>query len=378
MQILTCDSLAAVPSDAWNSLARSGDPFLSHEFLYGLEQHQCLAPQGWYPSHLVAREKNATVGALPLYVKDNSYGEFVFDWSWADAYERAGGRYYPKFVAAIPFTPVSGERVLLARQQDDPEDTATQLIRAAIALTEKSGASSLHCLFPSAEQAVRFAAAGMLLRKACQYHWFNRDYGCFDDFLGTLKSKRRKQIRRERRAVRESGVSIEILRGDEITMAHWQTFFHFYCSTFYRKWGEPRLTEAFFCSLTENPPGAAVLFLAKFDGDYVAGAFTMRGSDTLYGRHWGCSEHYKQLHFELCYYQVIEYCIHEKLRRVDAGAQGEHKIARGFEPVDTWSAHWIRDPNFRRGVDEFLRRETILVDEYMRTLETHTAYRREA
>ncbi len=375
MKLTAISSLSEVEPAAWNALNHDGDPFLSHEFLCGLELHDCLEPQGWYGSHILLHDDaDKLIGAMPLYLRTNSYGEFVFDWAWADAFERAGGRYYPKFVSAIPFTPASGKRLLVA----DPatlEIAAPALIGAAVEITGQNDASSLHILFPDPDQAIALHGHELLLRAGCQYHWFNRDYATFDDFLGALNSKRRKQIRRERRDAQQPGMEIEVLYGDTITPEHWAVFHKFYCSTFYRKWGEPRLTEPFFRYLSEALPDAPLLVLGRHEGEYVAGSFSMRGSDTLYGRHWGCSQHFKQLHFELCYYQTIEFCIEQGLTRFDAGAQGEHKIMRGFDPVKTWSAHWIADANFRRAIADFLARETHHIDQYIDDLSGHRAYK---
>jgi len=376
MKLFAIDSLADVGAAEWNRLNSAGDPFLSHEFLYGLELHDCLKPQGWYTSHLILRDTDGKLfAAMPLYLRTNSYGEFVFDWAWADAYERAGGSYYPKFVSAIPFTPATGSRLLVANP-GDLEVALPALTGAAIDLLAPNEASSLHFLFPDIEQAQQLKEQNLLIRAGCQYHWFNRGYTSFDDFLQALNSKRRKQIRRERRDANAPGMSIEVLYGDAISAEHWAVFHEFYCSTFYRKWGEPRFTESFFHYLSEAIPDAPLLVLGKHDGEYVAGSFSMRGSDTLYGRHWGCSQHFKQLHFELCYYQTIEFCIEQGLRRFDAGAQGEHKIMRGFDPVKTWSAHWISDPRFRDAIADFLERETQHIDHYVDELSGHRAYKK--
>ncbi|MFT4564043.1 MAG: putative N-acyltransferase [Gammaproteobacteria bacterium] len=370
-------SLADVDPAHWNRLNPSGDPFLTHEFLYGLELHNCLKPQGWYGSHLLLRAPDGNlVGAMPLYLRTNSYGEFVFDWAWADAYERAGGKYYPKLVSAVPFTPATGNR-LLAANAEDLAVALPVLMNVAIELLNEHQASSLHCLFPTLEQAEQFKEHELLVRTGCQYHWYNRDYTSFDDFLQALNSKRRKQIKRERRDANAPGIEIEVLHGGAITPEHWHVFHEFYCSTFYRKWGEPRLTESFFRYLSQALPDAPLLVLGKHEGEYVAGSFSMRGLDTLYGRHWGCSQHFKQLHFELCYYKTIEFCIEEKLARFDAGAQGEHKMTRGFEPVKTWSAHWIADPRFRDAIAEFLERESQHIDHYVDEISSHKAYKQE-
>ncbi|MCC7410730.1 MAG: N-acetyltransferase [Gammaproteobacteria bacterium] len=376
MDIRVTAALAGVAAADWNRLAGDAYPFLRHEFLGALEEFDCLAPQGWKPVHLLAYAGDRLAGALPLYLKSNSIGEFVFDWSWADAYERAGGRYYPKLVSAIPFVPATGPRLLVAPDAGDPGAVRDALVDAAVHLGEQMQLSSLHCLFPSEVDRVVLGRHGLLLRMGCQYHWHNEGYADFDDFLGALTSKRRKQIRRERREVSAAGIEFEILPGDAIDARQWRTFYEFYCSTFHRRWGEPRLTLAFFQALGRRLPAETLLFLARErGGDYVAGAFALRGADTLYGRHWGCSAQVPFLHFELCYYRTIEYCIEQGLARLDAGAQGEHKIARGFRPVRTWSAHWLRDDGFRSAVADFLDRETRMIDAYVADLDSHSPYR---
>ena len=376
LEIRTTSGLAAVDAAAWNQLGRGGDPFLRHEFLAGLENHGCLDGHGWDPIHLLASRSGQLVGALPLYLRDNSYGEFVFDWSWADAYERAGGRYYPKLVTAVPFTPCAGERLLLAQGDPGAAETAAALVEAALALARRERLSSWHCLFPEEAQLSCLQHQDLLVREGCQYHWYNPGYATFEDFLASLNSRRRKEIRRERREVESQGLDIELLEGAAITPEHWAVFHRFYCATFARKFGEPRLTRAFMEHLSSAMPEAPVLLLAKSGGEYVAGAFALRGGDTLYGRHWGCSGFHRNLHFELCYYRFIEYCIERGLRHFDAGAQGEHKVPRGFVPIKTWSVHWIADSGFRRAVNEFLARETRAVDRYVDDVAEHTAYRR--
>ncbi|MGR8950569.1 MAG: GNAT family N-acetyltransferase, partial [Gammaproteobacteria bacterium] len=283
---------------------------------------------------------------------------------------------YPKLVSAIPFTPATGNRFLIKSGWESAELVAG-LVDAIKQLMVANQASSFHCLFPTESQAAMLADVSLLTRTACQYHWYNRDYKDFDDYLGALKSKRRKQIRKERREAQDAGLKIEIVAGGDIGEAHWHAFHKFYCSTFYRKWGEPRLTEEFFNYLSTAMPGAPQLVLASSNNDYVAGSFCMRGESTLFGRHWGCSEHYNHLHFELCYYQNIEFCIREKLQRFDAGAQGEHKITRGFEPVTTWSSHLIRDEGFNRAIGDFLNRENLMIKQYIENLASHSAFRQE-
>lgn len=374
LRLTVVDSLAGIAADDWNALA-GDDPFLRHGFLHGLEATGCLAPQGWYPQHLVVHDGSRLVGAMPLYVRDNSYGEFVFDWSWAEAYQRAGGRYYPKLVTAVPFSPVSGRRLLLGNSPADGP-IARLLVDAAVRACTDNELSSWHCLFLSDDEHPVCEDAGLLARLGCQYHWFNDDYQDFDAFLAHLASKKRKQIKRERRLVAEQDLTIETLVGADITAAQWSVFHRFYCSTFERKWGEPRLTEEFFQTLEDRLPGAAVLILARDGTEYVAGAFSLRGGDTLYGRHWGASGRFESLHFELCYYRTIDFCIENGLRRLDAGAQGEHKLARGFRPVKTWSMHYIRDPGFRRAVGDFLGHERRALEDYITGLDEHLAFRR--
>ncbi len=371
----TIGDLNAVSAAEWNALVDADHPFLHHEFLAGLESQGCLAGQGWSPAHLLARSGQRLLGAMPLYIKNNSYGEFVFDWSWAEAYERAGGRYYPKLVSAVPYTPVTSPRVLAA-PESPWQELSSLLIGAAIERMRNTRMSSLHCLFPTEQEAQRLAAVDNgLVRTGCQYHWHNQGYRHFDDYLAALDAKRRKQIRRERREVREAGIEIEVLTGRQVSAELWRQFHEFYCSTFRRKWGEPKLTQDFFVALAQSMPEAVLLFLARHRGQPVAGAFALRGSRTLYGRHWGCAQFFRSLHFELCYYRTIEYCIDHGLARLDAGAQGEHKIARGFLPVQTCSVHWLRDREFHRAVAGYLRHERAVVRRVAAELAQHSPYR---
>ena len=375
LRIQHINGLDAVKNSEWNRLAGDSNPFLSHEFLGGLERHKCLDGHGWQPHHLVVHEGDTLVGALPLYLKSNSYGEFVFDWSWADAYERAGGNYYPKLVSAIPFSPVRGPRFLIDNTNELADSIKLLLLNTVRKKTDTTGISSFHCLFPEQGDEKFMRAQNLLMRKGIQYHWHNRGYRDFDDFLDTLTSKKRKQIKRERKQIRENRIEIEVLKGADITGELWSIFYEFYCSTFYRRWGAPRMTYDFFVSLSRVLPESTLLLLARRDGAYVAGAYAMLGSDTLYGRHWGCSADYPYLHFELCYYQTIEYCIRNGLRTVDAGVQGEHKLSRGFEPEATWSGHWIRHKVFREAVRDFVDRELPSINAYIRELNNHLPYK---
>lgn len=375
LAIRQIESLGTIEAESWNNLLPGDNPFLSHEFLQGLEECDCLKIQGWIPSHIVIYQNDQLAGALPLYLKTNSYGEFVFDWSWADAYERAGGNYYPKLVSAIPFTPVRGPRMLIDRNLDNPEQIRDLLIQSVFDICEAAGISSFHCLFPEPPDKEFCNRHGLMLRKGIQYHWHNRGYRDFKDFLDTLTSKKRKQIKRERRQVQESGLEIEVLTGDMISSYKWQVFYDFYCSTFHRRWGSPRLTYEFFQLLSERLPSQTLLILARKNREYVAGAFSMCSHDTLYGRHWGCNSHFPNLHFELCYYQTIDFCINQNLSTLDAGVQGEHKLSRGFEPVVTWSSHWIQHEGFSKAIDDFLDREKMEIDAYVNQLNHHLPYK---
>jgi predicted N-acyltransferase len=290
-----------------------------------------------------------------MYLKSHSYGEYVFDWGWASAYERAGGRYYPKLQVAVPFTPVPGPRLLV--QPGRGGTARTTLAHGLVSAAEQLGVSSLHVTFCREDEWHELSAAGLLKRQGLQYHWHNRGYGDFDDFLGSLKHSRRKTIRKERERVREQGLSIEVLTGDALTPEIWDVFYPFYRSTVDKRWGGAYLSKRFFTRLGETMPEEVVLVLARHQGRHVAGALNLIGEDTLYGRIWGCRRQFEFLHFEACYYQAIEFAIERGLARVEAGAQGPHKLQRGYEPVPTYSAHWIRDAGFRAAVEHFLAEE---------------------
>jgi len=367
--------LHTIDAESWNRLTDATNPFLRYEYLHGLEQYDCLSGHGWSPCHLLAYSGNVLTGALPLYLKTNSYGEFVFDWAWADAYERAGGRYYPKLVSAIPFAPVTGPRILVRNDCNSADEIKNLLLAGLLEIAGNNGLSSCHALFTDPEQESSFARAGFLPRLTCQFHWENRGYQDFQDFLDGLVSKKRKQIKRERKQVSETGITAEILTGTRIQEQHWQIFYDFYCSTFYRRWGSPRLTLEFFRSLGRNMPEQTLLLLAWHGKTCVAGAFAMRGEDTLFGRHWGCSEQFPFLHFEVCYYQMIEYAILNRLNRIDAGVQGEHKLSRGFQPVAAVSHHWIRHPSFRDAISGYLDRERAEIKWYIHSLNEHLPYK---
>jgi predicted N-acyltransferase len=341
----------------WDALG-DGNPFMSHAFLSALEDSGSVGSgTGWTPAPIaIAGDTGALAAALPAYVKSHSQGEYVFDHSWADAWHRAGGAYYPKLQIAAPFTPATGPRLLL---RDDR--LAVPLLRAAEQLCVANDLSSAHATFIAPEQLAPFEAAGWLLRSDIQFHWFNREYGSFDDFLGTLSSRRRKEIRKER-ASAQNGVEIRALTGAAIREEHWDAFWHFYQDTGSRKWGRPYLTRASFSLFGERMAERILLVLALIEGQPVAGALNFIGPDALYGRYWGAVIDKPFLHFELCYYQAIDAAIRLGLARVEAGAQGPHKLARGYEPVQTWSAHWLAHPDFRRAIADFLERERLGVE----------------
>jgi predicted N-acyltransferase len=371
------NGLEGVAAANWNCLTDRSNPFIQHEYLYGLEKHDCLSGHGWIPQHIVVYAGTELVGAMPLYLRSNSHGEFVFDWAWADAYEQSGGKYYPKLVSAIPFAPVIGPRLLVRPGLPSTNEVKLLLARQLGILTGSKGLSSSHCLFTELQDQSYFLQTGFMQRLTCQFHLLNQSWRDFDDFLDSLNSKKRKQIKRERRQVLEHGIKIEVLTGRDISEAQWQAYYGFYCSTFHRRWGSPRLTLDFFRMLGQTMPTSTLLILAKHADTYVAGAFAMLGNDTVYGRHWGCSEQFPFLHFELCYYQTIEYAIRNQFHKVDAGVQGEHKLARGFQPVAACSYHWIRHPGFRQAVQDYLHRESLEMNIYLEGLRLQLPFRQQ-
>jgi predicted N-acyltransferase len=379
MQIRTVESIAAIPAAAWDACAGDDNPFVGHAFLKALEDSRSVgARTGWMPRHVLVEDGAGTVlAAAPMYVKGHSNGEYVFDHGWAQAFERAGGRYYPKLQVAVPFTPVPGPR-LLVRPGMAAEDARAALIHGLVEIARRTGVSSLHVTFPQESDARQLGEAGLLLRLGVQYHWANKGYGSFEDFLADLSSRKRKAIRKERREALAGGLAIRALSGGDLKPRHWDAFFAFYMDTGGRKWGRPYLTRAFFDCLGATLADRVVLMLAEQDGRPVAGALNLRGREALYGRNWGCLGEFKFLHFETCYYQAIEYAIAHKLARVEAGAQGEHKIQRGYLPVPTWSAHWIGDPGFAAAVADFLKRERPAMEAEIRALAEYSPFRGDA
>lgn len=356
--IKVLQSLSEVSPEAWNACAGDANPFVRHEFLSALEDSGSATREtGWLGQHLVIEDAAGTLAACaPLYLKNHSYGEYVFDWGWADAYERAGGRYYPKLQCSVPFTPATGPRLLVNKDltEDQQREMGTALIAGMMQLAQNLNVSSLHVTFPTKDEWERFGDAGYLKRIGQQFHWENKGFETFDDFLAELSSRKRKNIKKERRAVEEADLEIRVLSGDEVTADQWDAFFQFYMDTTDKKWGQAYLRRDFFSLLGERMGEAVVLILVEKDGMPVAGALNLKGRDTLYGRNWGCIADYKFLHFEACYYQAIDYAIAHGLKWVEAGAQGPHKVQRGYLPQQTYSAHWIADKGFRDAVSDFL------------------------
>ncbi|MCG8428826.1 MAG: GNAT family N-acetyltransferase [Chromatiales bacterium] len=378
MKFEICSALDEISATQWNALVVDNNPFLRHEFLVALERHACAAPKyGWHPRHLLARDDNdRLIAAAPAYIKENSYGEFVFDHAWADAYQRNGLRYYPKLVSSIPYTPATGQRVLIAPDRaGEREWIVAQFSQLADQLAVNDQLSSTHWLFISEPEVSAFERAGLVRRIGVQFHWYNRGYENFDQFLAQLTSKRRKNIRRERKAVTDQKIKLRVLHGDEVTEAEWRLFTRFYNKTFEERYSLPTLNFGFFSEIGNTLPKQVILVLA-YDGDEcVAGALMYRSDNTLYGRHWGCERDYHSLHFEACYYQGIEYCIRHGLQRFEPGAQGEHKIWRGFLPTLTYSMHRIYHPGFDEAIKEFLQREEPAILDYKQSLEQNSPYR---
>ncbi len=362
----------------WDACAGGGNPFVSHAFLAALEGSGSAAPEtGWAPHHLVIEDGLGRVqGVAPLYLKSHSQGEYVFDHGWADAFERAGGRYYPKFQVSVPFSPVTGPR-LMTRPGPAAEAARRALIAACVEVTERAGVSSLHVTFATEEEWRALGAAGFLQRSDRQFHWSNHGYADFEGFLASLASRKRKAVRRERRRAAASGLTIEIITGSDIKSTHWDAFFACYIATSHGKWGYPYLNREFFARLGETMAHKVALIMASDDGRTVAGALNLIGADTLYGRNWGCLGDYPFLHFEVCYYRAIEFAIQRGLKTVEAGAQGPHKIARGYLPVRTHSAHWISHPGLRDAIEDYLDHERDAVDHEIEVLADYSPFRKE-
>jgi uncharacterized protein len=378
MNIRLADCVAGIGARAWNGCANpegraDPHPFTRFEFFEALESSgSASARTGWQPAHLVLEEDGAVTGIMPAYLKSHSQGEYVFDHAWADALERAGGDYYPKLQCAVPFTPVTGRRILTSGA-----DRRALLLKAGKAATDQIGASSLHITFLEKDEWEAAGHEGYLLRTDRQFHWRNRGYRDFAEFLSELSSAKRKTLRKERAAVVEEGIAFDWLTGRDITEAHWDKFFEFYMDTGGRKWGRPYLTRAFFSQIGASMSEQIVLIMARRGPRYIAGALNLMGEGVLYGRNWGALEYVPFLHFETCYYQAIDFAITRGLSKVEAGAQGEHKLLRGYMPEETYSAHYIAHKGLRRAVDQFLAHERAAVSEHIGELGKHGPFRKE-
>jgi uncharacterized protein len=372
------DNIQAITPHDWDRCALQGrtgfNPFCSHGFLSALESSGCVnASTGWLPQHMVLEnDQNDIIGVMPLYLKHHSQGEFVFDHAWAQAFENAGGHYYPKLQCSIPFSPVTGPRLMINPEVSNKNEAKKKLLSDAIAHAEKCGVSSAHFTFLENDEADLMKSCGLLIRHDQQFHWVNNEYKSFEDFLSSLSSRKRKNIIKERNQAVQNDIEIEVLKKGHITEDHWDHYFHFYLDTSNKKWGRPYLNRKFFSLLSDRIGDNLVLIMAKRNNQYIAGALNLVGNDVLFGRYWGAIENHRFLHFEVCYYQAIDYAIKNNLLKVEAGAQGEHKISRGYQPTVTQSAHWIANPSFKGAVKNFLDQERIAVQQnidYLRKFE---------
>jgi len=367
--VISADDIAA---DDWNRLAGQNNPFMQHGFFKAVEESGSAASAtGWMPTHFCIKDNKGIPQALmPCYLKSHSQGEYVFDHSWADAYQRAGGNYYPKLQASVPFTPATGPRLLT---QD--KELKAALLAGAQSFAQQKNISGLHLTFLEEQDRAACLSAGLLLRTDQQFHWQNRGYGNFDDFLSDLSSRKRKNIRKERKQALSAGLEVEHIKGADITEAHWDAYYEFYLDTGARKWGRPYLNRECFSLFSTYMPEHILLIMAKREGRYIAGALNFIGGDTLFGRYWGAIEHHPCLHFEICYYQAIDFAIDHGLGTVEAGAQGEHKLARGYVPTPTYSAHWLNNQGFHAAVEDYLRREREAVERDIEFLSKMTPFK---
>ena len=367
------DALTAVTAGEWDSLA-GGDPFLSHEFLSALHESGCASPAtGWTPQYILLRKNGALEAAMPLYLKTHSYGEYVFDWAWADAYYRHGVEYYPKLLSAVPFTPVTGPRLLAAT--DEARD---RLVASALALARELRVSSLHCLFATRQEAQRMVARGMMPRTTIQFHWANLGYASFDEFLQSFSHDKRKKVRQERRKVADAGIRFKWLEGDEIRERDWAFFNRCYRQTYREHGSSPYLNLEFFSRIGRTMPQHTVMIVAERDGAAIASSLNLRGPGRLCGRYWGALQHHPALHFETCYYQGIDYCISRGIATFEGGSRGEHKLARGLLPVETCSAHWLARPEFADAIEKFLEREATGLEGYVDELNERSPFKQES
>lgn len=375
MKILTYNSIVKISRSQWTQLIGDHFPFSEYEYLLAMETGKCVgAGAGWQPQYITAWEDNTLVGAIYLYIKTNSYGEYIFDWAWANAYAQNGFNYYPKLVSAVPFTPATGKK-LLFHPSVDRDEVATLLLNHVSELAYRQECSSIHFLFIDQSEIPFFEKNGFFIRHSYQFHWHNQGYTDFDEFLSALKGKRRKEIIRERRKVEESPARIHCLTGDDLKSVHCESMYELYLSTIYKMGAIDYLTFAFFEKIFTTMKDKVVLFMAEVDQKWVAGAINYRKGNCMYGRYWGCFEEYKNLHFELCYYRAIDYAIQHKIGLFEAGAQGEHKIQRGFLPQTTLSAHLMQNPQFHDAIEDFCIRERIAITQSIRDSDPHMPYK---
>jgi len=375
MKVIVNAGMSDISCADWNQLGGDRFPFLRHEFLAAAERSGCVAAEtGWSPRHLTIESDGQLRAAMPLYEKSHSWGEFVFDWAWANAYEQAGLHYYPKLVSAIPFTPAPCTKILLR----DPSDTeaAAALLQAASTLAIETDCSSFHVLFPAPEDVAFLEAADLLIRKDCQFHWHNNGYRSFDDFLATFTSAKRKKVRRDRRKVAENGIQFRRIQGSELDTKTWSIVFRLISRTFLIRGNTPYFSEEFFNAVSSTVPEGIMVVLAEVNSEPVAAAVFLESDKRLYGRYWGSNGHYDALHFETCYYQGIDYCIEKGLQVFEPGTQGEHKISRGFSPTATWSAHWLAHPEFANAIEAYLSEEGKHIDRYIDAVDAHLPYKK--
>ena len=375
MEVKQINGMAQVDGAAWNRLAGYAYPFLRHEFLLALEQSGSVCEQtGWVPAHLLVIDKDQLIAFMPLYLKLHSWGEYLFDHQWAQAYQQHGLDYYPKWLTAIPLTPCQGTRIVI-QEAIDPLEVSQLLLTFIKQHSEQLGISSWHCLFPDLQQVELLRSLGLSIRESVQFHWFNQGYRDFNDYLYTLNASKRKMLKRERRRVNEQGVCLLRIAGKDVSELQWQAFFQFYTMTYLKRGSRPYLNLGFFQQIAATMGEQLLLVLAIKDDNAIAAALSFVGEDTLYGRYWGCYEEYNGLHFEACYYQGLDYCIEHGLKRFDSGAQGEHKISRGFEPITTYSAHWIKDARFAKAIEHFLVREQKAMQHYKQDAASYLPFR---
>lgn len=377
MEVIQINSMSQVDSTSWNQLAGDADPFLRHEFLLALEQSGSVCQKsGWIPAHLLVLDDDSLIAFMPLYLKNHSWGEYVFDHQWAEAYHQQGLEYYPKWLTAIPLTPCQGTRIVIKESISSLKVTQA-LLSFIKQLSEQHNVSSWHCLFPTLQEAELLKSLELSIREGVQFQWFNNHYQDFDAFLQTLNTSKRKMIKRERRRIQEQDIRLLRISGAKVSPLQWQIFYNFYSITYLKKGSQPYLNLAFFQQIAAAMGEQLLLVLAFKDDLPIAAALSFIGRETLYGRYWGCDEEYNNLHFETCYYQGLDYCIENGLQRFDSGAQGEHKIARGFEPITTYSAHWLKDKRFAKAIEDFVTEEKIMLARYKQKASTFLPFKQE-